>query len=129
MVDPVVLATVGVDAIRYFLLREVPFGADSVFHQRGSYQPNKFRSCQRSRKSAFREPPPWWVNISAESCPRHRPQEIFDDSLTELAGETKALVEASMDAMQFSTTDRPLEVCFANQQVYGRDRSLGACKG
>ena len=32
VVDPVVLCDrYGVDAIRYFLLREVPFGADGVF--------------------------------------------------------------------------------------------------
>ena len=32
MVDPVVLCErYGVDAIRYFLLREIPFGADGVF--------------------------------------------------------------------------------------------------
>ena len=54
VVDPVVLCDrYGVDAIRYFLLREVPFGADGVFTNEALINRINSGPCKRPRKSAF----------------------------------------------------------------------------
>ena len=103
VVDPVVLCDrYGVDAIRYFLLREVPFGADGVFTNEAlisrinSDLANDLGNLLSRTSSMVGK-------YFGGKLPEAQAAGDFDDSLTELAGETKALVEASMDAMQFST--------------------------
>lgn len=103
VVDPVVLCDrYGVDAIRYFLLREVPFGADGVFTNEAlisrinSDLANDLGNLISRTSSMVGK-------YFGGRLPEAQAAGDFDDSLTELAGETKALVEASMDAMQFST--------------------------
>ena len=103
VVDPVVLCDrYGVDAIRYFLLREVPFGADGVFTNEAlisrinSDLANDLGNLLSRTSSMVGK-------YFGGKLPEAQAAGNFDDSLTELAGETKALVEASMDAMQFST--------------------------
>ena len=103
VVDPVVLCDrYGVDAIRYFLLREVPFGADGVFTNEAlisrinSDLANDLGNLLSRTSSMVGK-------YFGGKLPEAQVAGDFDDSLTELAGETKALVEASMDAMQFST--------------------------
>ena len=103
VVDPVVLCDrYGVDAMRYFLLREVPFGADGVFTNEAlisrinSDLANDLGNLLSRTSSMVGK-------YFGGKLPEAQAAGDFDDSLTELAGETKALVEASMDAMQFST--------------------------
>ena len=103
VVDPVVLCDrYGVDAIRYFLLREVPFGADGVFTNEAlisrinSDLANDLGNLLSRTSSMVGK-------YFGGKLPEAQAAGNFDDSLTELAGETKALVETSMDAMQFST--------------------------
>lgn len=103
VVDPVVLCDrYGVDAIRYFLLREVPFGADGVFTNEAlisrinSDLANDLGNLLSRTSSMVGK-------YFGGKLPEAQAAGDFDDSLTKLAGETKALVEASMDAMQFST--------------------------
>ena len=51
VVEPRKLAeTFGLDQIRYFLLREKPFGADGSHEPRGHHQPHQRRSGERSRQ-------------------------------------------------------------------------------
>ena len=103
VVDPVVLCDrYGVDAIRYFLLREVPFGADGVFTNEALiYRINSDLANDLgnllSRTSSM------VGKYFGGKLPEAQAAGDFDDSLAELASETKSLVEASMDAMQFST--------------------------
>ena len=103
VVDPVKLCNrYGVDAIRYFLLREVPFGSDGVFSNEALiYRINSDLANDLgnllSRTSSM------VGKYFGGKLPEAQAAGDFDDSLAELASETKSLVEASMDAMQFST--------------------------
>lgn len=103
VVDPVVLCDrYGVDAIRYFLLREVPFGADGVFTNEALI--NRINSDLANDLGNLLSRTSSMVGkYFGGKLPEAQVAGDFDDSLAELASETKSLVEASMDAMQFST--------------------------
>lgn len=103
VVDPVVLCDrYGVDAIRYFLLREVPFGADGVFTNEALI--NRINSDLANDLGNLLSRTSSMVGkYFGGKLPEAQAAGDFDDSLAELAFETKSLVEASMDAMQFST--------------------------
>jgi hypothetical protein len=54
VVDPLVLCNrYGVDAVRYFLLREIPVRLGRPVHQRGAHQPHQLRPCERPGQPAL----------------------------------------------------------------------------
>ncbi|MBE7041926.1 MAG: methionine--tRNA ligase [Ruminococcaceae bacterium] len=103
VVDPLVLIDLyGVDAIRYFLLREVPFGADGVFTNEALI--NRINSDLAndlgnllSRTVAMIE------KYFGGTLPATVESGEFDDQLEELAAETPVKVEELMETMQFNT--------------------------
>lgn len=103
VVDPVVLCDrYSVDAIRYFLLREIPFGSDGVFtnealiHRINSDLANDLGNLV-ARSSAMVEK--YFDGI----LPADRLAGEFDDSLIALATQTKGKVEKALDNLEFST--------------------------
>ncbi len=103
VVDPVVLVEkYGLDAIRYFLLREVPFGADGVFSNEALIQrinadlANDLGNLV-SRTSAMIE------KYFVGTLPDILEAGDFDEDLRGLLLETPDKVEALLDKLQFST--------------------------
>ncbi len=103
VVDPVVLVSkYGVDAVRYFLLREVPFGSDGVFSNEALI--NRINSDLAndlgnlvSRTVAMID------RYFGGTIPETREKGDFDDELISLATETPGRVEELLDKLQFST--------------------------
>ncbi|MCR4614670.1 MAG: methionine--tRNA ligase [Clostridiales bacterium] len=104
VVDPVILCgRYGVDAIRYFLLREIPFGSDGQFSNEALI--NRINSDLAndlgnlvSRTVAMVE------KYFGSVIPDDRTPGEFDDELKSLALSTRAKVEGYMDNLQFSNS-------------------------
>jgi methionyl-tRNA synthetase len=103
VVDPQILVDkYGLDAIRYFLLREVPFGSDGIFSNEALI--NRINSDLAndlgnlvSRTVAMID------KYFGGSIPAEKVAGDFDSELIKLVGETPAKVEELLDKLQFST--------------------------
>ncbi len=103
VVDPQILVDkYGLDAIRYFLLREVPFGSDGVFSNEAlitrinSDLANDLGNLV-SRTVAMIE------KYFGGTIPEERASGDFDDDLIRIVKETPEKVEDLLDNFQFST--------------------------
>lgn len=102
-IDPVVLCNrYGVDAVRYFLLREIPFGSDGNFTNEAlisrinSDLANDLGNLV-SRTAAM------VGKYFGGKLPAERQPGEFDDELIELATSTKIRVENYLDKLEFSS--------------------------
>ena len=103
VVDPVLLVQkYGLDAVRYFLLREVPFGSDGIFSNEALI--NRINSDLAndlgnlvSRTVAMID------KYFGGIIPAERAAGEYDDDLKKLLAETPGRVEELMDRLQFST--------------------------
>ncbi len=102
VVDPVILCErYGVDAIRYFLLREIPFGSDGLFTNealinRINYDLANDLGNLLSRTTAMVE------KYFGGVIPSEKESADLDSELIELATSLKAQYAANMDKYQFS---------------------------
>ena len=102
VVDPVVLCErYGVDAIRYFLLRDIPFGSDGTFSNEALI--TRINSDLANDLGNLVSRTVAMVNkYFGGAIPAERTAGEFDEDLIAFAMATKAKVEAYADEMQFS---------------------------
>ena len=109
VVDPVVLCErYGVDAIRYFLLREIAFGSDGVFSNENLINRINFELANDlgnllSRTVAMVE------KYFGGTIPAEREKTEFDESLISMAKGLKANTESLYDQLFLKRSDRYLK--------------------
>lgn len=118
VVDPVVLVNrYGSDAIRYFLLREVPFGSDGLFTNEALI--NRINSDLAndlgnlvSRSVAMA------LKYFGGAVPAERREEPLDTEIQELFGQLAGTVENYMDQLLFSNALAEIWKCVSRLNKY-----------
>ncbi|GAA0503959.1 methionine--tRNA ligase [Salinibacillus aidingensis] len=103
VVDPVdLIDRYGLDSLRYYLLREVPFGSDGVFTPEGFVERSNFDLANDLGNLLNRTVAMIDKYFDGEIPALKNGEEDVDQELEQFAIETKNKVEDSMENMQFS---------------------------